>query len=157
MTPQEAYRLFLVGLQTMNLTVVPKGKSLEIVESQRGREMPVPVYRGRNRPPATDQVVRALIRPEHVTPEELSQVLNAMKTVNGTVTPVPSAGVLIVTDFGSNIDKMLDVMKDVDAATAGEKIYIIALNNADANEMAQKLSEIFGVGRPGQSTPASPV
>src|SRR5262249_21738466 len=30
MTPSDAYRLFLVALQSMNLTVVPKGRSFEI-------------------------------------------------------------------------------------------------------------------------------
>ena len=33
MTPTEAYRLFLVALSTMGLTVVPKGNALRIVES----------------------------------------------------------------------------------------------------------------------------
>jgi general secretion pathway protein D len=157
MSPPDAYRLFLVALQTMNLTVVPKGHSLEIVESQRGREMPVPVYRGGGNAPATDQVVRVIMRPDHVSPDELSQVLAAMKTGTGVVTPIPAAGVVIVTDYGSTIDKMMDVLKDVDAAGAAEKIYIIYLNNADAQEMAGKLSEIFGIGKGGTTGAPAPV
>jgi len=154
MSPQDAYRLFLVGLQTMNLTIVPKGNTLEIVESQRGREMPLPVYKSGRAVPGQDQIVRLVLRPSHVTPDELSQVLNAMKTGTGTVTPIATAGVLIVTDYGSTIDKMMDVVKEVDAQTGAEKIYIIYLTNADAQDVQQKLEQIFGTGR--AAGPAAP-
>jgi general secretion pathway protein D len=147
MTPQEAYRLFLVGLQTMNLTVVPKGRTLEIVESNRARETPLPVYRSGNAVPGQDQVVRVVLRPEHISVEEMTAVVNAMKTSTGVVAPIPSAGAIILTDYGSSIDKLMEVMREVDAPTGTEKIYIIYLQNADAQDVAQKLGEIFGIGR----------
>jgi general secretion pathway protein D len=161
MTPPEAYRLFLVALQSMGLTVVPKGNTLEIVETTRSKEVPVPVYRGRGAPNA-DQVVRVILRPEHISVEDLTNVLNAMRSVNGVVTPLPNSGVVMVTDFGSSIDRMVDVLRDVDAATGAEKIWVRQLIYADAQQMASMLAEIFGVGRtgatgaPGQPRPPAP-
>ena len=45
MTPQEAYRVFLVALSTMGLTVVPKGNILRIVESATAKSETVPIYK----------------------------------------------------------------------------------------------------------------
>lgn len=155
MSPADAYRLFLVSLQTMGLTVVPKGNAMEIVESQRGRETPLPVYKSGGAVPVSDQVVRLLIRPEYVSVEDLNAIFTSMKSSVGVIQPVSSSGVLIVTDYGSVIDRMMDVLKEVDAPLGAEKIYLIPLKTADAADMAQKLTEIFGVGR-GGATPAVP-
>jgi general secretion pathway protein D len=65
--------------------------------------------------------------------------------------------VVIVTDYGSTIDKMMEVIKEVDAQSGAEKIYIIYLTNADASDVAQKLEQIFGVAsRAGSSAPPVP-
>src|SRR6185369_9190387 len=141
--PGEAWGLFLVSLQTMNLNVVPKGRTLEIVESQSTREKPLPVYKGGNAP-NTDQIVRAVFRPDAVSVDDASQVLNSLKSKDGTVTPLPNMGVIIVTDYGSSIIKMSEMMKQLDQPGDGEKIYIIHVRNADATEIGNKLNEIFG-------------
>jgi general secretion pathway protein D len=156
MTPAEAWNLFLVSLQTMNLTVVPKGRSLEIVESPSAKERPLPVYKGAGAP-SNDQIVRVVLRPENVTVDELAQVLNSLKSRDGSITPIPSAGVIIVTDYGNVIDKMVDVLNIVDQPAEDEKIFIIKVHNADATQLAAKLNEIFGAkqggGAPGGAQP----
>src|SRR6185436_9236909 len=77
---------------------------------------------------------------------------------DGVIQPYPNSGVLIVTDQGSSIDKMVDVLKVVDEPTGAEKIYIVRIDYADATELSQKLSDIFsiGQGRTGGATPARP-
>ncbi len=156
MSPADAYKLFLVALQTLNLTIVPKGNTYEIVEAQRGRELPVPVYKNGEMAPAVDQVVRLVLRPAHISVDEISQVLNAMKTATGVITPIPNAGVVIITDYGSNIERMLDVVKEVDEQTAAEKIFIINLKSADATDMSTKLQDIFGIGKGGTASSRRP-
>jgi general secretion pathway protein D len=156
MTPGEAWGLFLVSLQTMNLNVVPKGRTLEIVESQSTREKPLPVYKGGNTP-NTDQIVRAVFRPDAVSVDDASQVLNSLKSKDGTVTPLPNMGVIIVTDYGSSIIKMAEMMKQLDQPGDGEKIYIIHIRNADASEIGNKLNEILGTRSGGSPQGGAPV
>ncbi|MFH0902639.1 MAG: type II secretion system secretin GspD [Pseudomonadota bacterium] len=156
MSPQDAYRLFLVALQTMNLTVVPKGKTMEIIESPRARESPIPIYDSPGDAPASDQIVRAIIRPEHVSVDDLNQVLAALKSKDGTVTPLPNSGIVLVTDTGNSLDQIVEVIREIDQPASGEKIFIIRLQNADAVELAQKLSEIFGgTGSSGGKSPTA--
>jgi general secretion pathway protein D len=148
MSPADAWRLFLVALQTMNLTVVPKGKTLEIVETSRAKESPIEVYKP-GAAPNSDQIVRVILRPEYMTVEEAAGTLQALKSKDGTITSVPQSGVLVITDYGSQIDKMVDVMRTLDEPAGAEKIYIVRVNYADAVELSQKLSEIFGIGQGG--------
>lgn len=153
MSPEEAYRLFLVALQTMNLTVVPKGKVMEIVESPRAKELPLPVV---ERAPAADQIVRGIFRPENLSTDDLAALLNSLKSKDGVVTPLPNAGVILVTDYGHQIRSMAQVIREVDVPAGGEKVYIVPIKYADATELAQKLTEIFGMGGGGGGATKSP-
>lgn len=146
MTPQQAYRLFLVGLSTMGLTVVPKGNVLRIVEAANAKSETVPIYR-RGAPANSDDVSRLILRPQHIPPEELSNALSVVKSNIGIIQPVPKAGVLVITDYSSAIRDMVTMTKELDRPATGEGIYTIPVKHADATQLAQKLSEILGTAQ----------
>ena len=143
MAPQQAYRLFLVGLSTMGLTVVPKGNVLRIVESANAKAETVPIYRS-GTPANADDVARLILRPQHIAPEELSNALSVVKSNIGIIQPVPKAGVLVITDYSSHIRDMVTMTKELDRPASGEGIYTIAVKYADATQLVQKLTEILG-------------
>ncbi len=143
MSPREAWRVFLVALQSANLTVVPKRGILEIVEAPQAKEKPLPVYRPED-VRAIDQIVRVVLRPQHIGVDDLSEVLGAIKSKDGAVVALPKAGILLVTDYGSTLDRMLSVMKQVDEPIEREHIYIVKLNHANAATAATKLTELLG-------------
>ncbi|MEZ4401694.1 MAG: type II secretion system secretin GspD [Kofleriaceae bacterium] len=146
MTPQQAYRLFLVGLSTMGLTVVPKGNVLRIVESANAKSETVPIYRSGS-PANSDDVARLILRPQHIAPEELSNALSVVKSNIGIIQPVPKAGVLVITDYSSSIRDMVTLTKELDRPASGEGIFTIPVKYADAAALAQKLSEILGTNQ----------
>lgn len=154
MSPQQAYRLFLVGLSTMGLTVVPKGNVLRIVEAANAKSETVPIYR-HGTPANSDDVSRLILRPQHISPDELSNALSVVKSNIGIIQPVPRAGVLVITDYSSAIRDMVTMTKELDRPASGEGIYTIAVKYADAVALAQKLGEILGTaqGGPGGAAP----
>lgn len=143
MSPRQAWQVFLVAMQTMNLTVVPQGNVLRIIESAQAKSEPLPIYKN-GAPGATSQLVRIIIRPEHIPPEDLATALSAMKSKEGAISSVPKAGILIVTDYGSIIGKMRSLVTEIDQPVVGERLYMIRVKNADATELATKLQEILG-------------
>jgi general secretion pathway protein D len=143
MSAQQAWRVFLVGLQSMNLTVVPKGNILEIVETSKAKANALPIY-SKGRAPAADQLVRVVLRPQHLSVDDLAKVLQELKSSNGQVTAIGKAGIVMVSDMGSNVSKMADLMLTVDQPVVGERLYMIRVQFADANELATKLTEILG-------------
>src|SRR5262249_11608934 len=143
MSAQQAWRVFLVALQSMQLTVVPKGNVLEIIEYTNAKNAPLPIFT-KGRPGATDQIVRVVLRPENLPVDELARVLTELKSKVGDVKAIPKAGVVIVTDFGSNVSKMATIMLAVDQPVVNERLYLIKVEHANASELVAKLEEILG-------------
>jgi general secretion pathway protein D len=138
LSPRDAYRLFLLALHQMQLTVVPRGRSLEIVDELKARESPLPVGElGR-----AEDMGRILIRPTHLTIEELSPVLDALKSQFGVVTPLAAARVILVTDQGATIERMQEVLREIDQPRRGEGLWVVRLEHADAKEVATTLAEL---------------
>jgi general secretion pathway protein D len=156
MSAKQAWSVFLVALQSMGLTVVPKGNVLEIVEYAQAKTAPLPVHT-KGRPANLDQMVRAVLRPEHLPVDEVAAILNEVKSKDGAVKGIPKAGVVVVTDFGTHIGRMGQLMLAVDTPVLGEKLYLLRVKNADATEMATKLQEILGTrdaAAPGSGGPS---
>jgi general secretion pathway protein D len=156
MTPErlnarQAWRVFLTALASMNLTIVPKGNVLEIVEQPQAKRHALPLYI-KGSPAAADQVVRVVLRPEHLATADLATILTELKSKDGEVKPVDKAGIVVVTDFGSHVAKMAQIMLEVDRPVVGERLYMIKVQHADATDIAAKLTEIIGT-KPATTAP----
>jgi general secretion pathway protein D len=153
-TAPEVYRMFLSSLETMGLTVQPEGKVLKIIETNRARESAIPTYGGEGSPPPEDQFVTRLLRLEHVSPDEVKVVLDRLKSRDGDITSYAPTNTLVITDLGSNIKRMEDVVQQLDVPMGGEKIWVIKLHQVSATDMANMLSTIFSVSKSGEKAPA---
>lgn len=143
MAANQAWKVFLVGLQSMNLTVVPKGNILEIVETSKAKNQAIPIFT-KGRAPASDQLVRVILRPQHLSVDDLAKVLQGLKSKNGEVVSVAKSGIVIVSDMGTNVNRMTSLMLAVDEPVVGERLYMIKVQYADATELATKLTDILG-------------
>ena len=144
MSAPQAYRVFLVALSTMGLTVVPKGNVLRIVEAGQAKSESLPIYR-HGMPGNSDDMVRAILRPNYLWVTELNNALGGIKSPVGSLQPVAEANALIVTDYASTVRSMGVVMRELDRPTPSANIYTIKVKYANAKEMADKLNEILGL------------
>jgi general secretion pathway protein D len=155
-TPEEAYRLFLAALDSVGLTVEPNGKFLRIIETLRAKTTSIPVYGEDSDVPMTESYVTRLVRVENADVNEIAQVLGRLKGEQGDIIVYAPQGTLVITDLASNINRMMQIMKEIDTAGTGEKIWIIGVKNTAAVDMAQKLGEIFQVAQLGGRKPGAP-
>jgi general secretion pathway protein D len=145
-TPEEAYRLFLGALDSAGLTVEQSGKFLRIVETAKIKTMGgIPVYGAGGDVPTSESYVTRLVRVENVDPNEMATVLGRLKGEQGDIVVFAPQNALIITDLGSNINRMMKVLREIDQPGMSEKVWIISLKNTAASEMARKLAEIFQV------------
>jgi len=143
-TAGEAYRAFLSALEVMGLTVVPAGNYLKVVQGNWAIQSPIPTFgEGKGRVPASDEVVTQLVRVNNVDVNELLLVLNKMKSRSGDVTAYKPTNILIITDSGLNVRRMVSIIKELDVEVQGEKIWVVRLKHADAEEVNKILSQIF--------------
>ena len=142
MSATEAYRVFLVALSTIGLTVVPKGNALRIVESTAARHETVPLV-GKGAPDPTDQVVRYVYRPSYAQADTLVQAFSALKSDAGDVQLV--GAMLLITDYGSHVRDMMSLAHLIDVPGGSDGIYTIAVQHADAIKLVDKITTILGL------------
>jgi general secretion pathway protein D len=155
MSQAEAYNVFLAALSTMQLTVVPKGNVMRIVESATAKSETVPIYKG-GMPPNQDQVVRYVLRPQHTSVETLRAALDSIRSPAGVVGV--AGNMLIITDYASQVRDMMSLARSIDLPGNSDGIYTIPVKYADATQLATKLNEILGTagGGVGKAPPGPP-
>jgi general secretion pathway protein D len=151
MNVEQAWRTFLVALETMGLTVVPRGDVLSVVESGQAKVGSVPLYL-KGTPSRRAQVVRKLFRPEHITPAELGKALELLKSKHGEVTTLAELDMVLVTDFADQIGGMTALVGEVDRPRAAETLYALKVRRVDAVELVKVVQELLE-SRPAPAAP----
>lgn len=144
-TVAEAYQAFLSILETNGLTVIPHGKFLKIVESPGVVSQVTPVYGSGAAAAPEDRFITRLHRLTYVTADEVSNVLGHFKSRDGDITIYSPGNLLIITDTGANIKRMMSLIEEIDVASVGDQVWVEPIHYASAQEVSQKLQDIFDV------------
>ena len=157
-TVAEAYQAFLSILETNRLTVVPHGRFLKIVESGAVATNGSPVYGTHQPAPAEDRYITRMHRLGHISADDAAAVLAKLKTKEADITVYGPTNLLIITDTGTNIRRMMKVLEEIDEASTGDRIYVEPIHYASAEEIKARLEELFETrgGGPPPVTPRTP-
>lgn len=142
-TLREAYAAFYAAIEGMGLTVEPAGDYFKIVESADANSLNVPVYEDGRAVPNNDRYVTQLVRVKSGNVSDIATIGQKLKSKSGAVDVV--GNLLVITDRGSVVRRMLKVIKELDTGGGtGEKIFFYQLQYADAEEVAQIIRDVFG-------------
>src|ERR1019366_66483 len=119
-----------------------------------------PVYVAGQGGPAEDRYITRLHRLRNVNAEEVANVLGHFKSKDGDIVVYGPGNLIIITDTGTNIQRMMRILEDVDIAGVGDQIWIEPIHYGNASDIAQRLDEVFdikagassggGGGKPGE-------
>jgi len=144
-TVAEAYQAFLSILETNGLTVVPHGRFLKIVETGGIATQVTPTYAADQGAPGEDRYVTRIHRLGHASADEVAVVLAHFKAKDGDITVYAPGNLLIITDTGANIQRMMQIVEAVDVGSAGDQIWIEPVHYASASDIANRVDELFDV------------
>ncbi len=144
-TVAEAYQAFLSILESNGLTVVPHGRFLKIVETGGVASQVTPTYGATQGSPDEDRFVTRLHRLHNVSAEEVATVLGKFKSKDGDISAYAPGNLLIITDTGSNIRRMMTIVEEIDVGGAGDQIWIEPIHYAQASEIASRVNELFDI------------
>lgn len=139
----EAYQAFLSILETNALTVVPHGRFLKIVETAGIQTQTTPTYT--HGTISEDRFVTRLHRLTNVSAEEAMNVLNKFKSKDADITVYSPGNLMIITDTGANIKRMMSLLDQIDVGGAGEQIFIEPIHYASAQEVATRVNDLFDI------------
>ena len=152
----EVWNVFVAALDANNWAVYPVGKYWKLVEKKQSSRANVPLYvePGQEAPP-TEQMVTKLFKLHYVEADQMRNVLNQFTSRDSDFQIFPP-DTLIISDLGLNMRRLEKLVDQLDQPGGSEEIHIVPVLYAGAQELAQKLTEIFqaqssGAGKPGSA------
>jgi len=112
-----------------------------------------------------DEVVTQIVPLQFTSATDVLNLLRPFVPPQGGITATRDTNLLVITDVAANVRRLLDILKLVDVDIALNELQIIPLRHADAQEVAQILTQLFASGRfrgtgaqlpPGITPPAPP-
>jgi general secretion pathway protein D len=143
-TVAEAYQAFLSILEANGLTVVPHGRFYKIVDSPDAKSG-VPVYVAGQAGTGEDRYITRIHRLRNANADEIATVLGHFKSKDGDITVYAPGNLLIITDTGANIQRMMRILEDVDVGGVGDQIWIEPIHYGIAADVAARLNEVFDI------------
>ncbi|TMA26104.1 MAG: type II secretion system protein GspD, partial [Deltaproteobacteria bacterium] len=152
----EVWNVFVAALDANNWAVYPVGRYWKLVEKKQSSRANVPLYVGPDtEAPPTEQMVTKLFKLHYVEADQMRNVLNQFTSRDSDFQIFPP-DTLIISDLGLNMRRLEKLVGQLDQPGGSEEIHIVPVLYAGAQELAQKLTEIFqaqssAAGKPGIS------
>ncbi len=140
---KDVYKVFLSVLEVNGFTVVPAGDMVKIIPAVSAREKSVETRVKKEITDPEDRVITQIISLERANPDEIKRVLDPIISKSSSVLSYPPAGILVITDYLSNIKRLQEIILALDVEGAGDQITYIPLQNASASEVVKSLTTIF--------------
>lgn len=140
-TVAEAYKAFLSALAINGYTVVPSNGFFKIKSSRNAQRDNIETYSG-NYFPNSDQMITRIIHLKHISAEQVSRELRILNSKDGEVTPFNSTNSIILSDYGSNVERVMKIIGQLDVPGFEEKLHVLRVNNAKAKDMAELINKI---------------
>jgi general secretion pathway protein D len=154
-TVAQAYRAFLSVLRVHGLVIVPAGAYLKIVPDAQAKQEPIPIIKKAGGLPEGDEMVTKMVPLQHVPASELTQVLDKFKGKAGEIIAY-GEDQLIITDHAVMIERLLGLIKELDMPTDKEKIWVRQVEYAEAGELLNVVTGLFGDTAGGKKLPGAP-
>ena len=142
MTVDEAYQAFLSALEVLGFTVVNgPGDLIKIIPLKEALNNPLPIYKDDS--PFTDSFITRLIPLKNVSALDIASVVKPLISKEGNLFAYPATNTLIVTDAGTNIDRLLKIIKEMDTQGPEQQMDIVPIKNASAKDVADKVQKLY--------------
>ena len=154
-TIDEAYRVFQSILEVKGFTTVPAGPVTKIVPIRQAKEAGAP---SPSDGPVGDEFTTQLVPLSFVDASTLVPILQPMVSKDGLISAYDATNTLILIDSGSNIDRLIRIVSELDIEVPERGIEFIKLKHAYAEEVAATLQDVLeasqeeaaGTGAPAQ-------
>ncbi|MCB9026864.1 MAG: type II secretion system secretin GspD [Bdellovibrionaceae bacterium] len=136
------------------LTVVPSGKFLKIRQARAAQRDSLETYTGEYFP-NTDQIITRIIKLKYISADEVFKNLRILNSKDGESHAYAPTNSLIITDYGSQIERVVNILRYLDVSGFEEKLAVIRIKFAKAKDIAELINKIINKDA-GSSAPGIP-
>ena len=146
LTVAEAYKAFLSALAINGFTVVPSGNFLKVKSARNAQRDSIETYSG-SYYPNSDQMITRIIHLKHISAEQVNRDLRILPSKDGEMSVYTPTNSIILSDYGSNIDRVMKIISQLDVPGFEEQLEIIPIKFAKAKDMADLVDKIINKGQ----------
>ncbi|MEZ0392737.1 MAG: type II secretion system secretin GspD [Pseudobdellovibrionaceae bacterium] len=148
-TVAEAYKAFLSALAINGYAIVPQGKFLKIRSARNAQRDSIETYSG-NYYPNSDQMITRIIHLKHIQAEAVNRDLRILSSKDGEMSVYPPTNSIILSDYGSNIDRVMKIITQLDVPGFEDQMEVIPVRYAKAKDIAELIDKIVNKGQGNQ-------
>jgi general secretion pathway protein D len=150
-TVAEAYKAFLSSLAINGFTVVPNGGFLKIRNARSAQRDGIDIYSG-SYYPNTDQMITKVVHLKHITAETLkTQLGRLLNSSYGEIEAYPQTNSMIISDFGSSIDRIMKIINQLDVPGFEEQLEVVGIKYAKSKDISELIDKIVNKGQKASS------
>src|ERR1700730_14736689 len=141
-TPEQAYSIFQSVLQVKGFTTVQQGKIIKI-EPARNVRSNAPLTHSQNPATSGEEYVTRMVRLKNIDAASIIGVIQPMVSHDGLVAAFPGDNTVIVTDDAYNVERLVEIIGELDVRGEQASIVVIPLKLAFAGELAPEIDQLM--------------
>ncbi|AHI05599.1 general secretion pathway protein D [Bdellovibrio bacteriovorus W] len=141
----EAYKAFLSALAINGFTVVPSGSFLKVKSARNAQRDNIETFSGAYYPNA-DQMITRIIHLKHISASQVNRDLRILPSKDGEMNIYEPTNSIIISDYGSNIDRVMKIISQLDVPGFEEQLEVIPIRYAKAKDLADLVDKIVNKG-----------
>ena len=147
----DAWKAFLTALDINGYALIPSGKYIRIARQRDARDKQLRTYSG-DYSPNTDALITRVFPLKYLSADEVARNFRSFMPANSRIIPYDQTNTVIVTDTGSNINKLAKLLEILDVEGYDTGIEVIPVKFASAVELAKLVDQLI----PGTSAGGAP-
>ncbi len=141
---EEAYKVFESVLEVHGFTTVPAGKVIKVVPSVDARQKSVELRKAPAFVPRpNDRIITQIMPLLYANAQEVRKLLAPMVSKQGVVIAYDPTDTIIITDFQSNIQRLLSIVEEIDVEFQEATISVMPLEYASAEKLSETISRLL--------------
>lgn len=141
----EAYKAFLSALAINGFTVVPSGAFLKVKSARNAQRDNIDTFSGAYYP-NSDQMITRIIHLKHISAAQVNRDLRILPSKDGEMNIYEPTNSIIISDYGSNIDRVMKIISQLDVPGFEEQLEVIPIKYAKAKDLADLVDKIVNKG-----------
>ena len=145
----DVFNVLLTILDVNGLTAVKSGNLYRIIPREGAPQSSIRTVVGSEVDPSRpgDEFVTQIVTLKYISAQDAVNLLRPFVAGQGAVSLHRETNLIMITDTSANIRRLLDILKLADVKVALDELQIIPIRNADAQELALLLNQMFATGR----------
>ncbi|MDR2548852.1 MAG: type II secretion system secretin GspD [Desulfobulbus sp.] len=143
---EDAWRVFESVLEVHGYAAVPSGSVTKIVPSVTARTKNILTLHDGDPLSQDDRIVTQIVSLKYASADEVRNLLAPLVSKNSVLISHASSSMLIMTDYQTNIARLLEIVRAVDVPSDADEMVVIPLHRTSADSVSKAVGQLFAAG-----------